>query len=51
MKDVLLSVEAVAEILEVHTRTVRRYIKEKKLKAGKVGGRWKISMEGQRNRE
>ena len=45
MKDLLLTVEATAEILEVHTRTVRRYIKEKKLKAQKVGGRWKISLE------
>jgi len=39
----LLTVEATAEILALHTRTVRRYIKENKLKAQKVGGQWRIS--------
>ena len=29
--------------MTVHTRTVRRYIKEKKLKAVKAGGLWRIS--------
>lgn len=38
-----LTVEAVAEIMTVHTRTIRRYIKEKKLKAGKAGGQWRIN--------
>ena len=41
----LLTVEAAAEILSVHTRTVRRYIKEQKLKAHKVGGQWRIAAE------
>lgn len=38
----LLTVEAVAEILTVHTRTVRRYIKEGRLKAQKTGGQWRV---------
>ncbi len=39
----LLTVDAVAEILSVHTRTVRRYIKEKRLSAQKVGGQWRVT--------
>ena len=38
----LLSVKQVAFILKVHPLTVRRYIKEKKLKAIKVGGNVRI---------
>lgn len=38
-----LTVEAVAELLHVHTRTVRRYIKEERLSARKVGGQWRIT--------
>lgn len=38
-----LTVEAVAELLHVHTRTIRRYIKEKRLPARKVGGQWRIT--------
>ena len=38
----LYSVEKVAHLLEVHQKTVLRYIREGKLKANKVGGRWKI---------
>lgn len=38
----LFTVEEVAQVLDVHTRTVRRYIKEQKLRASKVGGRWKV---------
>lgn len=42
MERYLYSVEKVANLLEVHQKTVLRYIKEGKLKANKVGGRWKI---------
>ena len=42
MKRYLYSVEKVANLLEVHKKTVLRYIKEKKLKANKVGGQWRI---------
>lgn len=38
----LFTVETTAEILQLHTRTVRRYIKEKVLQAHKVGGQWRI---------
>jgi excisionase family DNA binding protein len=39
----LLSVSQVAIILKVHHLTVRRYIKEKRLKAVKVGGNVRIA--------
>ena len=45
----LLTVEAAAELLSVHTRTVRRYIKENRLAARKVGGQWRIDAEDLRN--
>lgn len=40
--DNLLSVKQVAFILKVHPLTIRRYIKEEKLKAIKVGGNIRI---------
>lgn len=40
--DNLLSVNQVAFILRVHPLTIRRYIKEKRLKAIKVGGNIRI---------
>lgn len=42
MERYLYSVEKVAKLLEIHKKTVLRYIKEGKLKANKVGGRWRI---------
>lgn len=42
MEKYLYSVEKVAELLDVHQKTVLRYIKEGKLPANKVGGRWRI---------
>ena len=39
----LLSVKQAAFILKVHPLTIRRYIKEKKLKAVKVGGNVRIA--------
>ncbi|MCM1989132.1 helix-turn-helix domain-containing protein [Oceanirhabdus seepicola] len=41
----LFTVEEVAKVLDVHTRTVRRYIKEEKLGASKVGGQWRVDKE------
>jgi excisionase family DNA binding protein len=38
-------VEDLAELLEMHPRTIRRYIREGKLGASKVGGEWRISEE------
>ena len=42
MERYLYSVEKVAELLGLHQKTVLRYIKEGKLKANKVGGRWRV---------
>ena len=42
MERYLYSVEKVAGLLGIHQKTVLRYIKEGKLKANKVGGRWRI---------
>ena len=42
MERYLYSIEKVAELLDVHHKTVLRYIKEGKLPASKVGGRWRI---------
>lgn len=42
MERYLYSVEKVAELLGIHQKTILRYIKEGKLKANKVGGRWRI---------
>jgi excisionase family DNA binding protein len=39
----LLTAAEVAEILEVHPRTVSEYIREGKLRAYQIGGGWKIS--------
>lgn len=40
-----LTVDQFAQILDMHPRTVRRYIREEKLKATKVGGEWRIRRE------
>ena len=42
MEKYLYSIEKVAGLLGVHQKTVLRYIKEGKLKANKVGGRWRV---------
>jgi len=39
----LLSAAEVAEILDIHPRTVNEYVREGRLKAIQVGGGWKIS--------
>lgn len=45
----LLSVKQVAFMLKVHPLSIRRYIKEKKLTAVKVGGNVRISEEALQN--
>lgn len=42
MKDDIYTVDQVADILELHPKTVRRFIQEGKLKARKVGKQWRI---------
>jgi len=39
----LFTVEEAARYLKIHSRTVRRYIKEGRLTASKVGGQWRIT--------
>jgi excisionase family DNA binding protein len=47
--DTLLNVKQAAFILKVHPLTIRRYIREKKLKAVKVGGNIRIPEEELQN--
>ncbi len=41
----ILTVEQAAGILELHPKTVRRFIREGRLSAGKAGGSWRILKE------
>ncbi len=41
----ILTVEQVAAELDLHPKTVRRFIQEGKLKAGKIGKQWRITRE------
>jgi excisionase family DNA binding protein len=42
MKNGIFTVDQVAEMLDLHPKTIRRFIREGKLKARKVGGQWRI---------
>lgn len=42
MKDNIFTVDEVAALLDLHPKTVRRYIREGKLKANKIGGQWRV---------
>jgi excisionase family DNA binding protein len=44
LKQTFYTVKEVAEVLRVHQRTIFRYIKNKKLKAVKIG-HWRIKKE------
>jgi len=41
----LLTVDQFAQMLDMHPRTIRRYIRDNQLKATKVGGEWRIRKE------
>jgi len=41
----LLTVHQLAQMLDMHPRTIRRYIRENQLKATRVGGEWRIRKE------
>ncbi|WP_105615774.1 helix-turn-helix domain-containing protein [Vallitalea okinawensis] len=43
MENKFYTVDEVAEILNIHSKTVRKYIREGKLKATKVGKQWRIT--------
>jgi len=43
--DGFLTVDQLAQMIDMHPRTVRRYIREGMLKAIKVGGEWRIRRE------
>ncbi|MDD3050012.1 MAG: helix-turn-helix domain-containing protein [Candidatus Cloacimonetes bacterium] len=45
MTEDLLTVEEVAAMMDMHSRTIRRYIKEGILNAAKFGGQWRIKKE------
>ncbi len=42
MQDELLTVDRVAEMVDLHPRTVRRFIREGRLKAKKIGKQWRV---------
>jgi len=41
----LLTIEQVAQILNLHSKTIRRYISEGSINANKMGGQWRIKTE------
>lgn len=43
MEDKFYTVDQVAEILRMHHKTIRKFIREGKLSANKVGKQWRIS--------
>lgn len=43
MEHTYYSVAKVAQMLDIHEKTVQRYIREGKLKASKIGKAWRIS--------
>lgn len=46
MDDKMYSVEEVADLLGLHVRTVRRYIREGRLKAVRIGKQYRIGRDG-----
>lgn len=43
MTDKYYTVDEIAEMIKIHPKTLRRYIREGRLKASKVGKSWRIS--------
>ena len=43
MNSEILTVDQVAELLDLHPKTIRRFIREGKLSARKVGGQWRMT--------
>jgi excisionase family DNA binding protein len=44
LSDTLLSVEQVAEVLKLHVRTVRSYVRDGRLKATRIGKQYRIAL-------
>lgn len=45
MEEKFYTIDQVADALEMHHKTIRKFIKDGKLKANKVGKQWRISKE------
>lgn len=43
MENKFYTIDQVAEVLDIHHKTVRKFIKEGRLKANKIGKQWRIS--------
>ena len=43
MEEKYYSVEKISDLLELHPKTIQRYIREGKIKAKKVGKAWRVS--------
>lgn len=43
MEEKLYAVEQIAEMLQMHQKTVQRYIREGKLRAQKIGKAWRVT--------
>lgn len=43
MKEKYYSVEQISEMLNIHSKTIQRYIREGKLRAGKIGKSWRVT--------
>ena len=42
MENKFYTIDQVAEVLDIHHKTVRKFIKEGRLKANKIGKQWRI---------
>lgn len=49
MEEKFYTIDQVANILEMHHKTIRKFIKDGKLKANKVGKQWRVSQEDLNN--
>lgn len=43
MDEKIYTIDQVAQVLNLHPRTVRRFVREGKLNAHKVGGQWRVT--------
>jgi len=43
MKEKYYSVEQISEMLNIHPKTIQRYIREGRLRAGKIGKSWRVT--------